>query len=148
MIFFGEGCLQRIASAAERAYPEECCGLLIGRRGVVVRVTAVAESGNVAPSQRSRRFEIDPALRFSLMRRLRDGDDEIVGHYHSHPEGSATPSAYDASMVFEPDLLWLIVAVAAGRTREIRCWRWDPVAARFRPSAHHPRQGWMTGPAG
>jgi len=136
MIVFGDGCLERVARAAECAYPEECCGLLIGRRGSVVRVTGVAESDNVAPCQRSRRFEIDPALRFSLMRRLRDGGDgmggdEIIGHYHSHPEGSAMPSAYDARMVFEPDLLWLIVAVAAGRTREIRCWRWDPVAAQF-----------------
>ena len=77
---------------------------------------AVAESDNVAPSQRTRRFEVDPALRFSLMRRLRGSRDNIVGHYHSHPEASAAPSAYDASVVFEPDLIWVIVAVAAGRS--------------------------------
>lgn len=136
MIVFDGSCLERIASAAERAYPEECCGLLIGRRENVLRVTAVAESDNVAPSQRTRRFEVDPALRFSLMRRLRGSCDDIVGHYHSHPEASAAPSAYDASLVFEPDLIWVIVAVAAGQAGEIRCWRWDPAAARFRRSAH------------
>ena len=161
MIVFNQGCLERIAKAAERAYPEECCGLLIGRRGTVVCVTGVAESDNVAPRQRSRRFEIDPALRFSLMRRLRGGcdeaggdeaggdelgGDEIIGHYHSHPEGSATPSAHDASRVFEPDLLWLIVAVAAGRAREMGCWRWDPLAARFCRRAHCRREAGATDP--
>lgn len=156
MIFFGDGCLEHVAKAAERAYPEECCGLLIGRStGSAVCVTGIAESDNVAPSQRSRRFEIDPALRFAVMRRLRDGCDEvggyelggyeIIGHYHSHPEGSTAPSAYDASRVFEPDLLWLIVAVAAGRAREMGCWRWDPAAARFRRSAHCTRGTGATG---
>jgi proteasome lid subunit RPN8/RPN11 len=145
MIVFHSGCLERIASAAERAYPEECCGLLIGRREDAIRVTAVAESDNVAPSQRTRRFEVDPALRFLLMRRLRGSRDDIVGHYHSHPEAPAAPSAYDASMVFEPDLIWVIVAVAAGRAGEIRCWRWDPAAGRFRRSVHHTQSDCRNG---
>ena len=138
MIVFAGGCLEHIARAAERAYPEECCGLLIGRRDAdgVLRITEVAESANVAAAQRTRRFEVDPALRLSLMRRLRGTDNDIVGHYHSHPGGAAEPSAHDAAMMFEPELIWLIVAVAAGRAGETRCWRWDPAAAGFRHAPH------------
>lgn len=133
MIAFDPGCLETVAAAAKRAYPEECCGLLIGRRtnAGALRVTTVAESVNVASGDRARRFEIDPALRLSLMRRLRGSADSIIGHYHSHPDGGAVPSEYDASMVFEPELIWLIAGLAAGSLTEMACWRWDPVAARF-----------------
>jgi proteasome lid subunit RPN8/RPN11 len=132
------GCISRIVAAAQQAYPEECCGLLIGRRMTAddLRVTAVAESTNVAPALRNRRFEVDPALRLALMRALRGSDETIVGHYHSHPDGRAEPSAHDAAMAFEPDLLWLIVAAAAGGIGDVRCWSWDGEDGRFRRVPH------------
>lgn len=138
MIIFQGNALDQVARAAERAYPEECCGLLIGRwqSDGNLCVSSVVESVNVACEQRTRRFEVDPALRLSLMRRLRGGRDEIVGHYHSHPQGDAIPSAYDAGMVHEPELVWLIVAVHAGRAGETACWRWDRQDGRFRRCPH------------
>ena len=39
------------------------------------------------------RFEIDPAEQIKLMRALRGAGREIIGCYHSHPNGSAEPSA-------------------------------------------------------
>jgi proteasome lid subunit RPN8/RPN11 len=130
-------CIARITAAAERAYPEECCGLLIGRSLAAddLRVTNVAESANVSAANRRRRFEVDPAVRFALMRRLRGTAECIVGLYHSHPDGTAEPSAHDVAMAFEPELLWLIVAVDTAHAGDIRCWRWDPVSACFR---HRP----------
>jgi proteasome lid subunit RPN8/RPN11 len=126
--------LGRIEAAARAAYPEECCGLLIGFRESDgrVRVTQVAESKNIAPPPRRDRFEVDPAVRFATMRRLRGSREEIVGHYHSHPDGPARPSAHDAAQAYEPELAWLIVAVAGDRSTETTAWLYDPAIAMFR----------------
>jgi proteasome lid subunit RPN8/RPN11 len=130
--------LARIVAAAERAYPEEGCGLLIGRREPDgrLRVTELADSANVAdaPSRR-RRFEVDPAVRFAAMRRLRGTGEDVVGHWHSHPDGPAEPSAYDAAMAFEPGLAWLIVAVAGGNAAGTAAFEWDAGMAAFRSRA-------------
>lgn len=116
MILIGADTLRAIGDAAERAYPEECCGLLVGRRrGSLTRVTKAHAASNVANTARRRRFAIDPAARFALARALRGGPDAVVGHYHSHPDHPCEPSPRDVAAAFEPDLVWLITAVAAGR---------------------------------
>lgn len=102
---------KRILEEAARAYPNECCGLLLGRwEDDVLRITAVHPSANVTTGDPTRGFEIDPKLRFDLMRaceRTADGTD-IVGHFHSHPDTAATPSAQDLAMAYEPAFVWLI----------------------------------------
>jgi len=124
--------IERIRAEAEKAYPGECCGLLAGTdapSGDVV-VSRVATSGNVAAGGRADRFEVDPMVRLGLMRELGEigGADDpgaasgerIVGHYHSHPDHPPEPSAHDLEMAFEPDLLWLIVAVADGMAGPVK----------------------------
>ena len=127
MIVVPEAGLARIAAAAEAAYPRECCGLLAGRMtpgGILV--TRVVASRNTADGDQRDRFEVDPQVRFDLMRALEGSDERLVGHYHSHPDHPAVPSATDRRMAHEPDLVWLITAVAAGRATATRAWR--PVA--------------------
>jgi proteasome lid subunit RPN8/RPN11 len=116
MIVVSAAHLQAIRAEAERAWPEECCGLLVGEaddRGAV-QISAVVPGVNLSPDRRLG-FEVDPQLRFDLTRRLRDSDQRIVGHYHSHPNGPAEPSATDRARAIEPALVWLIVAVTEGR---------------------------------
>jgi len=133
----------RIKAAAEDAWPQECCGLLAGRAegGGRVSVTRIAESPNVAPaddggdSGTHDRFEVDPKLRFDLMRELEGGVESIIGHYHSHPDHPAEPSERDIDMAFEPDLVWLIVAVGDGRAGEMTAWRLDREDRSIRPAA-------------
>ena len=127
--------LQAIERAAEAAYPEEACGLLVGHSepGGACRVSTVAASANVAEPPRTRRFEVDPKLRLRLERELRDSPDSIIGVYHSHPNGSAAPSETDISMIFEPDMIWLITAVADGRAGATRAYKPAEEGAAFRP---------------
>lgn len=140
MIRLAAAHLDAIRAAAEDAYPDECCGLLVGRRGGAdgVTVTAVEASRNVVAGDARQRFEIDPELRLRVMRRLEGGGEEIVGLYHSHPDHSAEPSARDLAMAYEPDLVWVIAAVAQGRAAEVRGYRLDEVAGRFREMAILP----------
>lgn len=118
---------QRILAAAEAAYPEECCGLLAGRPlpDGTVAVTRLADSANVADGDRRRSFEVDPKVRFDLMRELESagGDETVVGHVHSHPDHPPEPSATDLAMAYEPEFVWLIVGVADGRAGPLRGFR-------------------------
>ena len=131
MIVVPEPCLRAIVEAAEAAYPQECCGLLVGRGDADRRVSVrrVVPSPNVAAGGGRDRFEVDPKVRFDVMRELEGGPDRIVGHYHSHPDGPAAPSATDREMAFEPDLVWLITAVAGGRAGPTTAHVVDPEAA-------------------
>ncbi len=117
--------LRTLAAAAEAAYPRECCGLLVGQwdgQTGVQLVRAVA-SRNLADPGRPDRFEVDPAVRFAVMREAAEGPHTLVGHYHSHPNAPAKPSATDLAMAYEPALIWLITAVRNGRAGETTAWR-------------------------
>ncbi len=124
--------LRRIRAAAEEAYPTECCGLLIGCRDPIgdVEVTAIEPSPNVAATGHDR-FEVDPRVRLDVMRALEGAPEGIVGHYHSHPDHPAEPSAHDLEMAFEPDLVWVIAAVEGGRATEVRAHVLDASGNRF-----------------
>jgi proteasome lid subunit RPN8/RPN11 len=115
--------LDQIARAAEEAFPHECCGLLAGRAGAApgeTRITRVVPSANVTEARSEDTFEVDPQVRFDLMRALDGTDERIAGHYHSHPGGPAQPSATDLKMAYETDLVWVIVSVMDGHAAEIR----------------------------
>ncbi len=134
MILLARPLLKQIVDAAEAAYPDECCGLLVGRSeasGDLV-ISRVAPSANVAEGGTRDRFEVDPQLRFDLMRQLADGDEQIVGLYHSHPGQSAQPSARDLDMAWEPGLLWLITAVLDGQALHTTAHMVDAGGSRFR----------------
>lgn len=125
MVRIGSALLDHIAAQGQCAYPNECCGLLVGRVDAdgTIAVTRAVASANVATPPAPDRFEVDPKVRFDLMRALDGTDDAIVGHYHSHPDHPAEPSQTDIDMAFEPDLVWLITAVAAGQATDTRAWR-------------------------
>lgn len=115
MIAIDPPVLEAIVAAAEASYPDEACGLLVGRWSAAgdCRLRRAVPSANLAPDP-SAAFEIDPALRLDLQRRLRGGGQRVVGLYHSHPDGPARPSARDLARAWEPGLLWLVASVPAG----------------------------------
>lgn len=117
--------LEQINTLAQGAYPGECCGLLVGRveTNGSITVTRIVPSANVADPPGNDRFEVSPKVRFDLMRQLNDTEEIIVGHYHSHPDQVAEPSATDLSMAFEPDLIWLITAVTSNSAGKTQAWR-------------------------
>ncbi|MBW7836679.1 MAG: M67 family metallopeptidase [Sphingomonadales bacterium] len=105
--------LDAVTAAASAAYPEECCGLLIGaKEGDRWRIDEAVAAANVAPRPRHDHFEIDPALHLRLQRELRGTAQAVIGHYHSHPNGRAAPSRADMAQAEDPSRLWLIAAVA------------------------------------
>ncbi|MEK9970937.1 MAG: M67 family metallopeptidase, partial [Ferrovibrio sp.] len=113
-----------LAALAEAAFPREACALLVGTESL--RVTEIVPAKNVSTDP-EREFELDPAVHIATLRRLRDAGGtnsvighRIIGHWHSHPNGRAEPSAKDAAMVSDPGLVWLITAVHDGRALPVR----------------------------
>jgi proteasome lid subunit RPN8/RPN11 len=120
-----------IATAVERAYPNEACGLLIGRSDEAGwHITRAVVGSNVHPEPK-RRFEVDPRLVFEWMRKLRGGAESVVGHFHSHPDGPAAPSETDRASAFDRSALWVIAAVPKGRMEAVRAFRLERDGAGF-----------------
>jgi proteasome lid subunit RPN8/RPN11 len=110
MVIFPAGLLDQICRDAAVSPTHEICGLLLGDER---RVDAIVPTANVAADP-ARWFEIDPAALFAALRAERAGGPRVIGHYHSHPNGSAEPSPRDAAAA-EPGKLWLIVGGGIAR---------------------------------
>lgn len=114
---------------ARAAAPDEACGILFGAADSV----AAAEPARNVAAHPARNFEIEPAALLRAHRDARAAGRQVVGWYHSHPDGLATPSATDAARAVEDGRLWLIVAGGA-----VTAWRVVPGGAVHRRFAAVP----------
>jgi proteasome lid subunit RPN8/RPN11 len=99
--------------AAARGCAEEVCGLLLGTgdaRGFAV--ARIVPCRNVAADP-ARRFEIDPAALIAAHRSARRGGAGVIGHYHSHPSGTASPSPRDAADAAVDGAVWIVATGCA-----------------------------------
>ena len=108
---------------ASMSYPEECCGVLIGRSsGDTTFVERVLSVGNERQDSRHNRFLISPETVLAAHKEARNRGLDIVGYYHSHPDHPARPSDFDREHSW-PGLSYLIVSVQGGKVAEARSWR-------------------------
>ncbi|MCJ2177277.1 Mov34/MPN/PAD-1 family protein [Novosphingobium album (ex Hu et al. 2023)] len=105
------GVLATLRAEAERAAPEECCGLLLGcgEPGGEARIEAAMQAVNVSDQPRLR-FEIDPAALLAAHKAARTGAPQVLGYYHSHPVGHPVPSAVDCEHSTGDLRIWAIIA--------------------------------------
>ena len=112
--------IDRLLAEAATDATREVCGLLFGESD---RIDAAEWTPNVA-DEPARTFEIEPAALFMAIRLERHGGPRLVGHYHSHPNGSTEPSPRDLATA-EPGKLWLIIGGG-----QARLWYAEPGAFR------------------
>ena len=110
-----------LRACADAGFPNEACGLILGRPGVADELVPCA---NVAAEPR-RCFEVDPAALLRCYKAVRGTDRAVLAVWHSHPDGPARPSATDASRAWDKDLVWLVIDGGGGRAGEIAGWRPD-----------------------
>lgn len=126
---FSWGVLQRVAAHAEEVYPHECFGFLLGHfDGRRIRVARPGR--NVNTSRPHDRYEMDPQEFLQAQAEAEKWDGEIVGFYHSHPDGTAIPSAYDRERAIE-EYLYLIVPIADGLAGRGRMWQLEAPDGAF-----------------
>ena len=106
--------LDALLAAAAEAHPRECCGILLGEGGVITSATPAAN----VHARPETHFEIDAQALVDAHRVARSGGPQVLGYYHSHPNGLARPSLTDEAMATGQGLVWAIIA--AGR---VTFWR-------------------------
>lgn len=115
MLQISQRALDELRAHAEQAYPEECCGVLLGRTERCVRVVnEVVRCPNPHQSPRTR-YSIDPRDLVRLQRAARERRLQILGFYHSHPDHAAQPSPGDLAEAYWTGCSYVITAVEQGR---------------------------------
>lgn len=112
---------------AADAYPDECCGALIGHGDRVVEAFPLS---NAQAENRKRRFLIGPDAYRRAEARADELSATLLGFYHSHPDHPAVPSSFDLEHAW-PNLTYAIVSVRAGQPQELRFWRLRPDRSGF-----------------
>ena len=100
-------------------YPNECCGALIGRAGVVTETLALPNTTEEGPR---RRFMVRPQDYRAAEKRATEAGAELLGFYHSHPDHPARPSQYDLDHAW-PFFSYVIVSVREGVSGDMTSWR-------------------------
>ena len=127
---------RKIEAEGAAAYPNECCGILVGRdvgaagekRRVVDRLepgTNVFEAG-----EQYHRFSIDPRQQMRAERAAEVEGKVVLGFYHSHPDHPARPSEYDREHAW-PFYSYVIVKVAKGKPADMTSWLLDDKTNQF-----------------
>jgi len=134
MLFLSSGLEAEIKAAGETAYPDECCGILIGEidneeRKTVKRIEAVNNSRE--DGEKYHRFLITPEDVFRAEQTARAAKLELIGFYHSHPDHPASPSEYDREHAL-PFYSYVIVSVENGKAKAIRSWEFSSDRSIFK----------------
>lgn len=129
MLVLPETVRDALVDHARDGAPAEVCGVLGGEYGDTSRVETALRARNVADYPETR-YAIDPGEQFDLMEAIEDDGDEVVGFYHSHPAGPATPSRTDAARATWASRSYVIVSLAGDRPR-VGSWRWNADRDQF-----------------
>jgi proteasome lid subunit RPN8/RPN11 len=123
--------VELIHDHSSSAYPEECCGLLLGRfedagendsKTKTKLVVYVKRMENVfASEERYHRYTIDPSEFLKAEIEAESLGLEIVGIYHSHPNAAAKPSEFDKNHAW-PSLSYVVVEVRDSKPIETKSW--------------------------
>ena len=107
---------------ARAAYPDECCGAMLGA-GEEVRVAAPLEN-SFAGSRRTR-YQVSPEDLLAATREARQGGLQLIGIYHSHPDRDANFSETDLKNSC-PWYWFLVLSIKAGVFDHAACWQPNP----------------------
>lgn len=116
---------RELEAFARAGYPEEVCGLLVGRtdgRAMVVERVVLARNRNVG--RRHDRYELHPDDFLGAAESARRDGLDIVGIWHTHPDHPAQPSATDLEAAWS-GYDYLILSVTPRGVDEVRCWTLD-----------------------
>ncbi|HFE38780.1 MAG TPA: M67 family peptidase [Gammaproteobacteria bacterium] len=99
--------VNQILAYAQNQSDEEICGLIAARDG---RVSTIYPVPNVS-AKPERLFSMDAKAQIDAMRSMRENGEQLFAIYHSHPHGSAYPSATDLKEAQYPDVVYLIISL-------------------------------------
>lgn len=134
MLSLAPDALRSLTAHAERDYPREACGVLLGHleggssadspSGRSRVATSARAAANLNTERAHDRYDMDPKDRLAAEAEGRARGEAVVGFYHSHPDHDAYFSATDLARSEEaqwgepwvpPAYAYLVVSVRGGR---------------------------------
>jgi len=124
MLRLSSGLEKNIRTDGETAYPNECCGVLIGEidnDGVkTVKRTLTIDNAR-EDGEQYHRFLITPEDMMKAEQAARAVKLDVIGFYHSHPDHPSAPSGYDKDHAL-PFYSYVIVSVDKGKAQVLTSW--------------------------
>ncbi len=121
----------RIENHGKSCYPEECCGIILGKSGGGKRnVSDVCEFQNHQEENRRRRFFVTPREYMRAERIAAEKGLELLGFYHSHPDHPAIPSEFDREHAL-PWFTYIVLAVEGGEAKVMTAWELSDSRDKF-----------------
>ena len=141
--------LQKIRRQAEKDYPNETCGILIGPKNQKEKVTGLFPCRNVQddyhaidpasfPRTARTAYFMDPRDLLRLQKETREKGFEMRVIYHSHVDAGAYFSEEDQRIALSegkpayPGVSYVVVSVREGRAKEAALFDWDEKTRTFR----------------
>lgn len=114
-----------IRAHGEEIYPDECCGILLGKTDEAGgnEILAVMRAGNTRTDSAHNRYHISPVELIQAQRVGRESGLEILGFYHSHPDHPAQWSPTDFAEAHWIGCSYVITAVEQGKAAVTNSFR-------------------------
>ncbi len=110
---------------AQKSYPNECCGILIGdEQSGLRRATLAVACRNAYEGEQKDRFLIDPRDQIAAERQSRELGQGVLGFFHSHPDEGAYFSQTDLKNHW-PFYSNVVMSVRNGNFADAKCFRVD-----------------------
>ena len=135
-----------IVAQAEREFPHECCGFIIGNATVaeVRPVTNIqnrkhAEDAIAFPRDARTAFLMDPKEHLAVMDEIDRRQLNLIAVYHSHPDHDAYFSATDRAQACSfdpnepdyPDTAYIVISIRGGKFARAAAFVWDSEKKEF-----------------
>jgi proteasome lid subunit RPN8/RPN11 len=115
---------EALRAHGEETYPNECCGVLLGKNiagegnsaaAAINHVQQIIRAGNTRTDSAHNRYNIAPRELVKIQRQARGLGLDIVGFYHSHPDHPAQWSKTDFAEAHWLGCSYIITSIEQGK---------------------------------
>ncbi len=110
--------LEELVAHARAESPNECCGVIAGRNGVVEQIYRI-KNAHASPL----RYALDDIESMRAYDEIDAKGQEQLAVYHSHTRSAAYPSQTDINLAFFPEQLYVIVSLADPDVPDVKAFR-------------------------
>jgi proteasome lid subunit RPN8/RPN11 len=124
-LYLAECARDSITKHGESGFPNEICGILLGKDvdGKRTIHTMLPINNSFETGEQYHRYLITPQDMLKAERLARHDRLDVLGVYHSHPNALARPSDYDREHAAWSTWSYIIVSVREGKAAEMRAWK-------------------------
>jgi [CysO sulfur-carrier protein]-S-L-cysteine hydrolase len=139
--------MDAIIAQAEREFPFECCGFIMGDGAALEEVRPIrniqnekhAEDAAAFPRDARTAFLMDPRGHLAVLDEVDRRKLRLVAVYHSHPDHDAYFSATDRAQACSfdppepdyPDTFYVVLSIRAGKFARAAAFTWDAAKRDF-----------------